>query len=228
MTNNEVICLKIEIKEGQFEYLKVYDEDEPDEIAKKFCEKHCLDSRIQENLSDLIEFHIDNMITSVSTQNSFENPFLSSLKFSNTSPSSSLISHENKLDLYYALFEQLSDSEYYKISFRGINLTMLPKSIQRILEPIIDELEESEDEIGFSEFTRAMDVLLPTLTARDRILLLNYYLQGSPKQSPKKKIELKKEIQNLKFIRNPKNSKTLKPTLQNPKKSTLDYYKRFG
>ena len=95
---------------------------------------------------------------------------------------------------------------------------MLPKSIQRILEPIIDELEESEDEIGFSEFTRAMDVLLPTLTARDRILLLNYYLQGSPKQSPKKKIELKKEIQNLKFIRNPKNSKTLKPTLQNPKK----------
>ena len=198
--NNEVISLKIEISRGHYEYIKVFDEDEPEDLARAFCEKFSLDSRIQEGLCDLIEYHIDNVLESQSPIGlSYSNYHFS------TPPKSGLNSplsgDQNKLDLYYALFEALSEAGGYKISYDTLNVSSLPKSMQRILEPMIDELKETGESIGFSEFTRAMDTLLPTLNARDRILLLSNYLEGKPKTTSQSQQELHKEIQNLKAIK---------------------------
>lgn len=201
--NNEVINLKIEISAGHYEFIKVHDEDEPEDLARAFCNKFGLDDRLEEGLSNLIEFHIDNMLDSQSP-----------LSYSGfTTPPKllevpSLSTDHNKLDLYYALFEALSDSGVYKISYSTLNVSSLRKSIQRILEPMIDELQETGETIGFSEFTRAMDTLLPSLNARDRILLLSNYLEAKPKLSSSSKVELKKEIQNLKAIKDSRMHKT--------------------
>ena len=176
--NNEVISLKIEISRGHYEYIKVFDEDEPEDLARAFCEKFSLDSRIQEGLCDLIEYHIDNVLESQSPIGlSYSNYHFS------TPPKSGLNSplsgDQNKLDLYYALFEALSEAGGYKISYDTLNVSSLPKSMQRILEPMIDELKET----------------------RDRILLLSNYLEGKPKTTSQSQQELHKEIQNLKAIK---------------------------
>ena len=195
-----MICLKIEVAEGHYEYLVIRDQDEPDDIARSFCEKFKLSSKVQEGLSNLIESHIDKMIDSLSpsicTHTMINNP--SPKSASPLSTNSQFAGDQNKLDLYYALFDELSDSTTYKISFESLNIQNFSKSMLRILEPIIDELKESGDIIGFSEFTRAMDALLSSLNARDRILLLNYYLEGNPKN--KKQEELKNEIKSHKTV----------------------------
>jgi hypothetical protein len=231
MTNaNEVVCLKIELNDGQYDFIKVKEHDEPDDLARSFCEKYNLDNKTQFSLSNLIEFHIDNALES--ERSSFNQVIdvnsLSPIKSSNLSAYTSLSADENKLDLYYALFENLSDPGTYKISYDSINLSYLSKSIQRILEPIIDELQESREIIGFSEFTRAMDTLLPTLNARDRILLLNNYLEGNSKNivegNKPNNLEnckvpfginknLKLEIENLKSIRQARSQKKYDQTL---------------
>ena len=198
--NNEVISLKIEVSTDHYEYIKVFCEDEPEDLARAFCEKFNLDNRIQEGLSALIEFHIDNVIES-------QSPI--GLKYSNchlsTPPRSSINSplngDQNKLDLYYALFEAFSEAGSYKISYNTLNVYSLPKFMQRILEPMIDELQETGETISFSEFTRAMDTLLPTLNARDRILLLSNYLEGNPKLSISSHHHIRKETPNHKAIK---------------------------
>jgi hypothetical protein len=111
-----------------------------------------------------------------------------------------LVADSNKLDLYYSLFEILADPETSEFSFHCGNFESLNKTMQRLLEPIWEELKESGESIGFSEFTRAMDTLLPTLNARDRVLLLNNHLETKTR-GKQRKSELKKEIDNLKSLK---------------------------
>ena len=192
--NKEILCLKVEIAPGHKELLKVHEDDEPEVLAQDFCKKFKLDPKFEEGLSNLIEFHIDNLLES---QKKPISPGLISKESQDDAP---LTSDANKLDLYYYLFESLADPETNELSFETGQFLMLNKTMQRILEPIWEELKESGDSIGFSEFTRAMDTLVPTLNPRDRVLLLNNHLEGKIKGKMRKS-ELKKEIDNLKNIK---------------------------
>lgn len=192
--NKEILCLKVEISPGHKELLKVHEDDEPEVLAQDFCKKFKLDPKFEEGLSNLIEFHIDNLLES---QKKPISPGLIPRESQDEEP---LTSDANKLDLYYYLFETLADQETNELSFETGQYLMLNKTMQRILEPIWEELKESGDSIGFSEFTRAMNTLVPTLNPRDRVLLLNNHLEGKIKGKMRKS-ELKKEIDNLKYIK---------------------------
>lgn len=200
--NKEILCLKVEISAGHKELLKVREDDEPEILASEFCQKFKLDPKFQEGLGNLIEYHIDNLLESQLTCNNYPRAQLAPSLVSEE-PESPLSLNNNKLDLYYDLFEELSDPEQKKLCYETSGFHTLSKSMQRILEPISEELKESGESISFSEFTRAMDLLLKSLNARDRILLLNNHME---KNQSHRKSELKKEIGKLKTLKDSRNS----------------------
>ncbi|OMJ70605.1 hypothetical protein SteCoe_31376 [Stentor coeruleus] len=202
-SKSEVFSLKIEISPGKREYLKIYEDDEPEEVAHNFCQQFKLDCKFEEGLSNLIEFHIDNIIESETSRYRTTLGRKNDLSFESHQyiKKPDMLEDRNKLDLYYALFDELSDPCLNTMSYESLDTEKLPKSVCRILEPLFDELQESKESITFSEFTRAMDVLLKTLTARDRILLLNNYLEGAYKVKNLKKQELREQLENLKTLK---------------------------
>ena len=201
--NKEILCFKVEIAAGHKELLKVREDDEPETLASDFCKKFKLDPKFQQGLSNLIEYQIDSLLESQLTCNSYPRQPLSQNPIPEE-PGSPLLSLDNsKLDLYYDLFEELSDPEQKKLSYETGSFLGLSKAMQRILEPISEELKESGESISFSEFTRAMDLLVKSLNARDRILLLNDHMD---KGRSSRKTELKKEIGKLRTLKDSRHS----------------------
>lgn len=200
--NKEILCLKVEIASGHKELLKVHEEDEPEVLASEFCKKFKLDPKFEEGLSNLIEYHIDNLLETQLMCNSFPRASTNHKSLTEEEEKTLLID-SNKLDLYYNLFEELTDPDLNELSYETSNFHSLSKAMQRIMEPISEELKESGDSITFSEFTRAMDMLVKSLNARDRVLLLNDYQEKSKNH---RKSELKKEIGKLKSLKESRNS----------------------
>ena len=192
--NKEILCLKVEIAPGHKELIKVHEDDEPEVLAQDFCKKFKIEPKFEEGLSNLIEYHIDSLLESQ------KQPLRQGLNLKEYQDEAPLTSDPNKLDLYYYVFETISDPETNELSFETGQFSELNQTMLRILEPIWDELKESGDSIGFSEFTRAMDTLVASLNVSDRVLLLNNHLEGSLKGKMRKS-ELKKETDNLNNIK---------------------------
>lgn len=58
-----ILVMNIELAPGRFDQLIVHEEDEPDDLAHSFCERHSLGTNIVQALTRQIERNIDELIT---------------------------------------------------------------------------------------------------------------------------------------------------------------------
>lgn len=96
-----------------------------------------------------------------------------------------MIFQEQRINRYFSLFELLNSTPEGKISKMTIKHHKLPEIIATILEPLLDELIESEDEIDFSEFLQAMDALVSTLDSTKKAIILAPSHRWSSLKAPK-------------------------------------------
>lgn len=58
----EILVIKVEVTEDQQDEIVVHENDEPTDLAKKFCSKYGLDQRMWVTLAETIEQHIDQLL----------------------------------------------------------------------------------------------------------------------------------------------------------------------
>ncbi|CAG9311338.1 unnamed protein product [Blepharisma stoltei] len=82
------------------------------------------------------------------------------------------IFQEQRINRYLSLFQLMNPTPEGKVTYLTIRSHKLPDLIANILSPLLDELEESSEEIDFTEFLRAMDALVSTLDSTKKAILL--------------------------------------------------------
>ena len=88
-----------------------------------------------------------------------------------------------KLTKFKSLFEQFQPRNGV-ISFETIRSSRLDRDTQSILSPLLDELEESGEELTMEEFCGALDALLKVLTPNEKhTLLFNDRTNPSPQRA---------------------------------------------
>jgi len=58
----EILIITIDIGDGRTEDLRVYEEDEPEDLARAFCDKHKLGPKVFQVIQNQIEFNIEKLI----------------------------------------------------------------------------------------------------------------------------------------------------------------------
>ena len=73
---------------------------------------------------------------------------------------------------YSEIFQVLSPNTNGTISVETIKKSKIPEKIQKILQPLLEELEEMKETLNYSEFCEAMDMLLKTISPGDKSVLM--------------------------------------------------------
>ena len=78
----------------------------------------------------------------------------------------------DKLDQYFTLFELLNPDSEGKISAESLVVPALPPNMMQIINPLLNELKTTHKNIGFSDFTQAMDKIINSRESGDKARLL--------------------------------------------------------
>ena len=70
------------------------------------------------------------------------------------------------------IFQVLGPNTNGTISAETVQKSRVPEKIQKILQPLLEELEEMKETLNFSEFCEAMDILIKTLSPGDKSVLM--------------------------------------------------------
>lgn len=71
------------------------------------------------------------------------------------------------------IFQLLQPNTNGIISAETVNKSKIPENFQKILQPLLDELEEMKETLNFSEFCDAMELLLKVISPGDKSALMS-------------------------------------------------------
>ena len=201
MNKKQILILKVSINESTFDYIKIHEDDEPDELANRFIGKHQLSPNKKVLLEKMIEKQIDviverdfKLIQETLNSNRSKTPIIrnqsrpnthreiSKIKSSGIVPSqkrNDLLLKKKKDEKILEIFQLLHPGRDQKISFGTIKNLDLSAPIFAIIRPVIEGIIEKKLIYGLKEFTKEVYKVVDGLNKSD----LELFFSSNSKQS---------------------------------------------
>lgn len=187
----EILIIKIDVAKGVQGEIRVHELDEPEDLSRRFCRHFRLDQRTYEALVALIDNNIGQLIEEQGLAAEHRNGFDTLKPRGGTQTASrpvQLLSaaqgYNPPSDQQYRRLFKLLNPVNGLISHSTLN-SAIPQKTLRVLSPFIEELSDSQDQLDFTEFRKALNVLLTSLTeSQKNIIFQKHSRSGSlPRRS---------------------------------------------
>ena len=198
----EVFLLRVLFK-NIVDIIRVYENDEPCDIAKAFVAKHKLGKNLENLLENEIEKNIEKVLQNNNdkvdeklgqsqdflkfetvlehlTTNYTDSPRISQYNTSVNTAYNNIETYKSRFALdkiklyrFKTIFQFLCPDNNGKISFFRIKRLNLQQKIYKILMPIINELKINKCFINYREFCTKMESLLKSLSSEEKYYILS-------------------------------------------------------